>query len=449
MKKSVFFCFLCAVSGLYGADFAVTVDKVADRWPWESKIDIDFTVTSPDDDTADVVFSFANGTMPLFFPRHSVSGRYTGLPAGSYRVSIDPQAAGYTNTMWRNFSVSASVRGTPLYLVVDLTKEKGEEGQITYISKTDLLTGQYGAYEVNPVSGVESIIWTGVTNDVAYKTTKLAMRHVPAGTFMMGVENSYTLPYISPTNEVTLTSDYYIGVFETTQKQWELVMGSNPSFFTKNGAMRPVEGIQYSQVRGMTADADWPTDGYGKAAEGSFLRKMCEKTGLVFDLPTYAQWQYASAYTVTGYWFNNKTSPASAAYWERSDQADAVARYSNTAGETVSASLSKEEFAEIDTDRGTAIVGSYAPSVLGIYDMHGNIREFLLDWAGGTYLPKMTDPAGPQSGETRMWCGGAFNFHARYMKLGYTDMYSARVDGEETAVARLMVSGFRAIVMPE
>jgi len=268
---------------------------------------------------------------------------------------------------------------------------------------------------------------------------------------MMGVETIYNQNYKTPTNRVTLTSDFYIGVFETTQKQWELVMGSNPSYFTKNGEMRPVEGIKYSQVRGATADVNWPTDGYGQAANGTFLQKMCEKTGLVFDLPTYAQWQYASAYTVTGYWFNNKTRPSSDKEWPKSPEADAVARYSNTAGVAIpTKDITKAQHADYDTDQGTAIVGSYAPSVLGLYDMHANVWEFLLDWAGGGYAAESTDPTGPTSGTARMWCGGSFRFDAHYMKLGFTGgSYTATVDFTEKQFVYLRESGFRAIVMPK
>jgi formylglycine-generating enzyme required for sulfatase activity len=72
------------------------------------------------------------------------------------------------------------------------------------------------------------------------RTTELWLRKIPAGTFIMGSpEDEVGRVSSEIQHQVTLTQDYYIGVFECTQKQWELVMGSNPSAYT--GDCRPVE----------------------------------------------------------------------------------------------------------------------------------------------------------------------------------------------------------------
>ena len=76
----------------------------------------------------------------------------------------------------------------------------------------------------------------------------------------------------------TLTKDFYIGVFEVTQKQWELVMGVNPA--TYKGDMRPVETVSYDNIRG---SGSWPTD--NSVGNGSFLGRLRNTTGIDFDIP--------------------------------------------------------------------------------------------------------------------------------------------------------------------
>lgn len=447
MKKMMFLGLLVGASTLGAADVSVTVDSIHQRWPWESKIDVDFTVTCPEGETVDAAFDFNNGSASLLFPEEAISGSCYSLTPGEHRITLDPSAAGYSNECWKAFSASVSKASlSPLYIIIDLEKPKGAPGQVTYLSKSDILSGNYGSYEENPVPGVASIAWTGVTNDVQYATTKYVMRRIEAGTFMMGAATDYSKPYAVGTNRVTITRPFYIGVFETTQRQWELVAGSNPSYFKLNGSTRPVEGITYAMVRGSAAA--WPTDGYGKADAGSFLQKMCELTGLVFDLPTYAQWQYASAGTKTGSWYNNGTSPSGTAEWSDSDKARAVARISTNAGAAIPAS--GVDYTTIDTDRGTAKVGSYACNAFGLYDMHGNVWEFLLDWANNAYQWPLecSDPTGPdpEGLSEHMWCGGSFRFNAQYIKLGFRGGYTIPLESKNAVYLR--ESGFRMIVMP-
>ncbi len=113
-----------------------------------------------------------------------------------------------------------------------------------------------------------------------YKTTKLLLRAIPPGTFVMGSPKWVELGRFSDEEQhrVTLTKPFYMGVFEVTQRQWELAMGNRPSYFTSDYAARPVEGVSYDDILG---------DGW------SFLDVLRMKTGLEFDLPTEAQWEYA------------------------------------------------------------------------------------------------------------------------------------------------------------
>ena len=110
------------------------------------------------------------------------------------------------------------------------------------------------------------------------KTTQIVLRWLPAGRYKMGNERM-----------VTLTKPFYIGVFEVTQAQYALVMGSNPA--ADEGGTRPVERVSYNMIRGSGAGAGWPASSAVDA--DSFLGRLRARTGLDFDLPTEAQWEYA------------------------------------------------------------------------------------------------------------------------------------------------------------
>ena len=128
-----------------------------------------------------------------------------------------------------------------------------------------------------------------------YKTSKLVLRHIPAGSFIMGGRaTDYPGAVNTNLHMVTLTKDFYMGVFEVTQRQWELVMGNRPSRFTNETcyASRPVDSVSYADIRGGTKGITWPET--KEVDVDSFAGQLRKKVGLIgFDLPTEAQWQYA------------------------------------------------------------------------------------------------------------------------------------------------------------
>lgn len=221
------------------------------------------------------------------------------------------------------------------------------------------------------------------------KTTELWLRRIPAGAYTMG----------SPTNEigreidqyetqhtVTLTKDFYIGVFETTQQQWCQVMGTKPSFNTNvtYWATRPVEQVSWCKIResadGVTLRADaltWPAS--DSVGEGSFMYVLRQRTGLKFDLPTEAQWEYACRAGTAGAWNNGTTIVSTGSDANMS----LLGRYSGNTSNGTSTDRN------CNTNLNTTLVGSFLPNAWGLYDMHGNIIEYCLDRISNT--PKTSD----------------------------------------------------------
>ena len=268
-----------------------------------------------------------------------------------------------------------------LFLTVCLTgcSSLKAPGKAKYMV-VDLLSSGVSYTDVEPVGG-----WSE-----EYKTTKLALRRIEPGTFAMGSpEDELGRRNDETQHEVTLTRPFYIGIFEITQKQYQLITGGNPSVTEYRGDAKPVDNVSYNDIRGAQKGAQWPAN--NEVDEFSFFGKLRARTKLDFDLPTEAQWEFACrAGTTTALNDGNNLADI-----EKDDNLNKLGRYSYNGGE----------------DDGTAVVGSYLPNAWGLYDMHGNVSEWCLDWwddgESGSSDP-VTDPVGPAEGYLRLLRGGSF-----------------------------------------
>jgi len=231
------------------------------------------------------------------------------------------------------------------------------------------------------------------------RTTQLWLRRIPAGTFTMGSPPDEPGRYGNETQrQVTLTQDFYIGVFEVTQKQYELIMGANPSDRFTGQGMRPVEQVSYNMIRGAALGMQWPQN--NDVDPRSFMGKLRAKTGKMFDLPTEAQWEYACRAGTT-----TALNSGKGAYHLSNScpNMGELGRYKHNVKE----GLGGETF-------GHTKVGMYEPNNWGLYDMHGNVWEWCLDWfisSPGT--GSATDPKGPPLSDGRVIRGGSFGSEAR------------------------------------
>ena len=259
------------------------------------------------------------------------------------------------------------------------------------------------------------------------RTTELWLRRIPAGTFTMGSPEDELGRYSGETqHQVTLTQDYYIGVFEVTQKQYELVMGSNPS--TYKGDTRPVERVSYNTIRGSTKGAQWPSSSAVDAT--SFMGKIRSRTGLTFDLPTEAQWEYACRAGTTTALNSGKNLTAT----KSCPNVAEVGRY---------------RYNQDDGKGGSkhTKVGSYLPNAWGLYDMHGNVWEWCLDWYDSYSTTSASDPVGAGAGSDRVLRGGYWgNNNARFCRSAQRGTDSPS-DANHTPSSVRDHIGFRAVCL--
>jgi formylglycine-generating enzyme required for sulfatase activity len=342
--------------------------------------------------------------------------------AESYRIEWAPSPAGpWTNGWEASVDLPESGSGSVTCSVPMCYRVVAKLADYMVIN----LSGGTNAsrYPVTYLNGPPPGGWTD-----EYKTTKLVLRQIPAGTFTMGSPAGELGRVSSETqHQVTLTKGYYIGVFEVTQRQWELVMGNRPSYFTNvfHYASRPVEQVSYEDIRGSSAGAGWP--GTNAVDAASFMGKLRAKTGLAtFDLPTEAQAEYACRAGTT----NALNSGKNLTGTDSCPNVAEVGRYWFNGPDSYGYDQS------VNTAGGSAKVGSYLPNAWGLYDMHGNVWEWCLDWAG-TYPGTVNDPKGAPSGSSRLLRGGGWGYYANEcrsaFRLSHDPTHPYYIDGFRVA----------------
>ncbi|MFN6398848.1 MAG: formylglycine-generating enzyme family protein [Planctomycetota bacterium] len=206
-----------------------------------------------------------------------------------------------------------------------------------------------------------------ITNSIGMK-----LMLIPKGTFMMGSPESEQGRFENETqHDVTISKDYYLGVYEVTQAQHEKVMGKNPSHF--QGAIVGNE------------NADLPVENVSWEDAVEFCKKLSElpeekKAGRVYRLPTEAEWEYACrAGSKTAYSFDDEDGLLPEYGWFRRNSSSR-----------------------------THTVGLLEPNVWGLFDMHGNVWEFCSDWYAEYPKGPVSDPSGPSKGVHRVYRGGGW-----------------------------------------
>ena len=367
MKKATLIAATALCAAVSFGEAVVTVTSVGQNWPWDSKVTIGYTLSGAAGKCSITSVSvkcrlgreYAYSTVPLSLS--AIRGDIAGIANGEHEIVWDPTLDALTNVIrivdvQFELSVaeeSAVVPSKPEYLVIDLS------GGATASSW--------------PATAVDSLDPTADE----YKTTKLVLRRIRPGTFLQSspADEPYRNPRFENQGEVTLTNDYWIGVYELTQKQYELMTGV-PGASGQGGAY-PCHSIKFSDVRGIDVGKLWPKS--SDVDEDSLVGRMRSKVSLPagipdgwkFDLPTEAQWEYACRAGTDTPWNNGKS----------------INVYTNDAGFACDDGLDAVGWYAANSGGDLHKVGLRMPNRFGLYDMHGSLWEMTLGVVHSTNWP--------------------------------------------------------------
>ena len=240
-----------------------------------------------------------------------------------------------------------------------------------------------------------------VPGSVTRARSGIELVYVPPGEFMMGSESDKGNE--KPVHRVTFREGFWMGKYEVTQTQWQAVMGDNPSHF-KGCDNCPVEQMLWDEVQ-------------------EFLQKLnTAKDGFIYRLPSEAEWEYAArGGTTTEFAFGDSLSSAQA----------------NFDGNYPYGGAAKGVYLE-----RTAPVGSYRPNRFGLYDMHGNVSEWVQDLYHYDYDGAPTDGSAWLS-------GGVSNAYVMRGGTWYSKAKTLRSAGRDVRVPpnRPGLRGFRLVAV--
>lgn len=368
MKKPMMFAATFAAVATMQAAVTITDITARQRWPWNGLVDIDFTIAGAQSGDAFAIDIDAVSGSTTLSAKTYITEPVAGL--GDNRIVWD-LGKDYPEFRTKDLRISVTATtvsgSTPVYCVVDLS---GGASATKYPVR----------YTTKHPEHVR-----GAANEPC-QTSELWLRRirVPDSAFTV---NSYAVSDASMRNYWgKMTKDYYIGVFELTQKQYQLVMGDWPkSWFTNEAcrASRPLEGLRYDSIVGSLANVQLDP---AAIATSSFLGKLREKSGLALTLPSNIQLNFAArggtrlnggadfhVYAVDGTIPSDKNS---------------LLRSKDNMQYPDAATDKTGNFRNVDAASGTAYVGSYSPNDYGLYDTLGNVREFTSEFTiadGNTY----------------------------------------------------------------
>ncbi|MDR0307819.1 MAG: formylglycine-generating enzyme family protein [Chitinispirillales bacterium] len=241
----------------------------------------------------------------------------------------------------------------------------------------------------------------------------IKMVFVEGGTFVMGAGDDeqaegYSIDNEKPAHSVTV-DDFYIGKYLITQKEWQKVMGINITAHRDKVAPEVL-------LRGVGDDNPMYFVTWDNIQE--FISKLNSMTGKIYRLLTEAEWEYAARGGIKSKKYK----------YAGNDNIDDVAWYNVNSGVgnlngdkwTYEYTMSyPEQYNELlgCNKSSTHPVGSKKPNELGIYDMSGNVFEWVSDWSGNYNPSPQINPTGAPSGTLGIIRGGSWANHKTHCRL--------------------------------
>lgn len=216
---------------------------------------------------------------------------------------------------------------------------------------------------------------------------------IPPGEFLMGSTGRYAAPDEIPATRVWISRGFFLGKYEVTQDQWKAVMGHNPSRFSGCGKC-PVEMVSWNNVQ-------------------AFIRKLNARAkGGRYRLPTEAEWEYAARAGTTTDTYAGKFDIGSDASEDPVVHQIAWHRW--------------------DSGKQTQPVGQKIPNAFGLYDILGNVLEWVGDWYSRYPGGVVTDPVGPRTGRGRVARGASWSDSSKeYFQTSYRRAFQPRHRDDE------------------
>lgn len=389
MKRKSFVSCLAGAFG--GVSFAMTTPQVTDVQMEQDasshRVTISYTIDSP----AIVTLSIETNTLP------NGAGEWIDIGAENLAsLSGDVQTimktSGKKTICWkptrswpdqvipdnrvRALIAAYSLDAPPDYLVVNLAKPSEKAFFATAKSIPD-----------------------GIGNR-RYKTDYLVLRKIPSANVAWRMGSPITEVNRDKWNEiphrVTLSKDFYLGVYEVTQAQFRRVMGSNPSYYAgaPDADMRPVESATPNVFAG--ADNSNMADGSFVPPATSFTGKLrlLAADGIAYTLPTEAQFEFAC-----------RAGSGSGLYTGKESTEGNLSAFAWHAGNWAQDPVSVAN----GNCNQTHAVGQLLPNEFGLYDMIGNVREWMMDGPAQATAAEALDPCdGTVSAGTRIMRGGSY-----------------------------------------
>lgn len=230
---------------------------------------------------------------------------------------------------------------------------------------------------------------------------------IKGGSFQMGSPDSEAWRSADETQHSVTVSDFYMSKYELTQKEYEEITGDNPSNF--KGDNLPLENISWLDAVAY-CNARSEKDGLTPVYTIDGQNVSWDRSANGYRLPTEAEWEYACrAGTATPFYMENSPSAEDANYYGHYPYEIEDNYFSQ----------GNLEIKPGEYRQTTVPVDSFSENPYGLYNMHGNVSEWVWDYYGEYPTDEQTDPAGPTSGTLRVYRGGGWNDFAKNMRSAY------------------------------